>query len=339
MTVVRIKGLYRVRSKGALYVYAWRGGPRLHAREGTPEFFTEYQRAVEARKALPGTDTIAGLILEFRASRRFRELAIGSRKVYERFFPDVLKEFGAAPVAAFDDPRIRRDIRKWHDAFPLDRQADKALGVLSSVLTFASEDGLISTNAAASHPKRYNHEPEPTPWTDDEFSRFLQAAPKHVADAAQLIRMTGLARIDAASLTVGQIGEFKIDLRRRKSRMRAQPPLTPELKALLQRLDRERPSGVLTILWHSRGLPWTADSLGKAFKKVAGPLGIERTPHDLRATAACDLMRRGATDEEAADIMGWSPETVRYIRRHYVDDAAIYAGRIAKFTRSNGGEK
>ena len=51
----------------------------------------------------------------------------------------------------------------------------------------------------------------------------------------------------------------------------------------------------------------------------------------VRATYACYLMRNGASDEEAAEALGWSIETARFVRRHYVDDESIFQGRLAKF--------
>ena len=47
--------------------------------------------------------------------------------------------------------------------------------------------------------------------------------------------------------------------------------------------------------------------------------------HDLRGTFATNLILHGAnlTDQEVADIMGWSPQHVAAIRRVYVDQARV----------------
>lgn len=47
--------------------------------------------------------------------------------------------------------------------------------------------------------------------------------------------------------------------------------------------------------------------------------------HDLRGTFATKLIMHGAglTDQEVADIMGWSPQQVADIRRVYVDQARV----------------
>jgi hypothetical protein len=34
-----VKGLHTVRARGREYTYAWRGGPRIHGKPGTPHSF------------------------------------------------------------------------------------------------------------------------------------------------------------------------------------------------------------------------------------------------------------------------------------------------------------
>jgi hypothetical protein len=47
--IVELKGLHEVRAKGRVYYYAWRGGPRIKAGYGTPDFVVEYVQALAAR--------------------------------------------------------------------------------------------------------------------------------------------------------------------------------------------------------------------------------------------------------------------------------------------------
>ena len=354
---VRLKGLKIARAKGRLYVYAWRGGPRLLAPIGSPEFLAEYAKAIESRKARPAADTIAGLILEFRASRDFRALAPATRADHERAFVSILSAFGDAPVAAFADPRIRRDIRKWRDGERErgggasaesgdgaartasgdsgDRAADKRVASLSRLLAFALAEGQIAVNPCAAIGKRYRREPDPSPVSEADLARALDdpSADEDVRRAIRVMARSGLARADAASLAWSHVKADRIDKRRQKSRQRAQPPMTPALAEALAQCPRV--PGVLTVLTH-KGRPWRADGLGKKIAEVFRRLDLDHSSHDLRATYACHLMALGATDEEAAESLGWSLETVRGIRRHYVDDAAIFEGRLARFADRAG---
>lgn len=324
-----LKGLHVV--AGGRYVYAWRGGPRLTAPIGTPEFMRQYNAAIESRKAIPAGDVIAGLILQYRASRAFRQLAEATRKDHERAFPHILKKFGPAPVAAFDDPRIRKDIRAWHEEFPHDRQADKILGTLSRLLTFGVRDGYLAMNAALQIENRYKREPDPAPVSEKDIQRVLTAptTTSEIASAIKIICRSGLARADAASLAWSHVKTDRIDKRRVKSKGRATPPMTPELRDALDGCPKRK--RVLTVLTTSKGRPWRADALGKAINKALKDAGVKATSHDLRASYACHIFRNGATDEEAAEALGWSLQTVRFIRRNYVEHEAIFAGRIAKF--------
>ncbi|MGE0181982.1 MAG: tyrosine-type recombinase/integrase [Parvularculaceae bacterium] len=326
---IALKGLHVV--AGGRYVYAWRGGPRLHSPIGSVEFFAEFQRAIESRKALPAGDTIKGLILEFRASLDFRKLAPATRADHERAFEAIISEFGRAPIAAFADARIRRDIRRWHDNFPHDRQADKMLASLSRLLSFAVADGHLLTNPALDVENRYTREADPTPVSEADLAHVLSSpeTDEQTALAIRVMARSGLARADAASLTWAHVRSDRIDKRRVKSKQRAQPPMTDELRAALNACPRV--DNVMTVLT-VKGRPWRADSLGKSIAKAFRSAGLKHSSHDLRATYACYLFRRGASDQEAAEMLGWSEETVRQIRRHYIDDDAIFEGRIAKFS-------
>ncbi len=55
--------------------------------------------------------------------------------------------FGPLPIAAFDRPEIRKDIRRWRGKWAsTPRAADMAKQVLSSVLAFAVAEGDLNVN-------------------------------------------------------------------------------------------------------------------------------------------------------------------------------------------------
>jgi hypothetical protein len=81
MTVVRVKGLKRYRSKGRWHYYHRLTGARLKAEFGTGEFFAELaalERRVKREKALPGT--LGMLLASYRASPAFVDLAASTRR-------------------------------------------------------------------------------------------------------------------------------------------------------------------------------------------------------------------------------------------------------------------
>ena len=331
---VTLKHVHKVTSKGRTYIYAWRGGPRLKSDPETPEFLREYLDAIEKRRQKPSTETISGLLLEFEHSRAFAKLSSASRADYRRVIPAIAEAFGDAATAVFDDPRIKRDLRQWRDRFPGDRQADKALACFSRILSFAVQDGLLRTNPCHGIEPRYRREPQPRPWTDDEIARTCKHAPRAVAVAIRFMAESGLARADAAELAWSHVMAHHIEKRRAKTKVMARIPITAALHTVLDSVPHA--SSTVTVLTRPSGKPWTADALGKAIHAATKTAGVDATPHGLRATYACRLMSLGGTDEEIGEAMGWSLGTVRYVRRHYVDDATIFAGRIAKFSAKSG---
>lgn len=96
-----------------------------------------------------------------RTMGRQAKTALAARGDYETQFPRILDAFGAAPVAAFADARMTKDVRQWHEAIEGDRAADKALGALSVLLAFAVADGLLAVNIAAGVRKRYRGAADP----------------------------------------------------------------------------------------------------------------------------------------------------------------------------------
>ena len=107
-------------------------------------------------------------------------------------------------------------------------------------------------------------------------------------------------------------------------------PILIELQTLLKQLrSRPRADGVNNVLTNSRGTPWSPDAFSHAFADVRDHAQIffmedakvqrAKHIHDLRGTFCTKLFQQGLSDQEVADIMGWSPDQVRGIRRSYVD--------------------
>jgi hypothetical protein len=63
------------------YWYAWRGGPKLDGKPGSPEFHASYNAAVAGRSR-PRQGILFALIAEFRSSAEYDGLASASRKAY-----------------------------------------------------------------------------------------------------------------------------------------------------------------------------------------------------------------------------------------------------------------
>ena len=85
----------------------------------------------------------------------------------------------------------------------------------------------------------------------------------------------------------------------------------------------------MTILFNSRGTPWSADGLSASFNKHRAAHAIEPTLHGLRKTAATDWIihqtRNPAliTDDMICDQFDWTRATLNRMKRIYVDRGAV----------------
>ena len=98
---VHLKGVHRVEmrlatGKTRTYYYAWRGGPRIDARPGTPDFVRCYQEA-HASLRRPKAGTMMTLIAAFKASAEFRALAPSTLRAYSNYIQLIEAEFGDFP--------------------------------------------------------------------------------------------------------------------------------------------------------------------------------------------------------------------------------------------------
>ncbi len=244
--VVRLKGLHKVRRKLAdgsfrTHYYAWRGGPRVEGIPGTPEFIASYNATVAARKT-PPKDTFTALIVGYRQSQKHLSLRQNSRREEARHLDTIVDAFGAAPLAAFDDTRMRKDIRQWHEGMITTlRKADLALGVLRKVLDFARQDGLLSLNAAAGHPQLHRANRSEIVWSPEEIEAVCAVSSPELARVILMSAHSGMARIDLCSLRWSEVDEHSIQYMRSKTGALATVPIYPPIRAVLNDAPRRGP--------------------------------------------------------------------------------------------------
>lgn len=239
----------------------------------------------------------------------------------------------ASKVFAWRDSRARTP-----------RAADTGVSVLRALLKFARLRDKISLNVAEGIPHLYQGGSRAEIlWTSEDIKSFGKASQalnrEHIFDGLSLAALTGLRRADLVSLTWDEVQEFAIVKLAakvsRSSRHHATMPRIPALDELLAELKlRKRAEWVNTILVNSFGRPWTSDGFGTSFNRVRDHANIvhvdpetgaskKKHVHDLRGTFCTKLILAGESDEKVADVMGWSPQQVRGIRRSYVDQRHV----------------
>lgn len=370
MARVRLKGLNSIRKRLAdgstvTYWYAWKGGPRLPGSPGSPEFLAAFNAAHAERKK-PSGENLRALVSLYRASPEFTGLADATRKVWTRWL-DLISEtegdlaIGGLPWAALDDRRVRADLLDWRDQWAHQpRTADYAMQVLSRVLGWGVDRGLLAINAVAGVSQLYKNNRADQIWTDAEIAAFVAAASSpEVGFIIRLACVTGLRREDLAELAWSHVGDVAIVKVTHKSRNRKTPktaiiPLLPETRALLAeireqqqrrlaelaqvaaRKGRPAPVAPLTVLSSTRGRPWKVTGLDSAVQdgKAEAVPPIDKHLHDTRGTFGTRLRKKARlTASEIADVLGWDEERAERLLAVYVDRDDIVrsiAERIAK---------
>jgi integrase len=299
-----------------VYFYAWRGGPRIQAAPGTPEFISLYHQAY-ASLLKPKPGTLMTLIAEFKASAEFRRLSPSSVRSYLSYIKLIEDEFGDLPLAALADRRIRGEFKGWRDRFAnTPRKADYAWSTLSRLLSFSKDRGLIASNPCEGGGRLYSADRTDKVWRDEDVAAFLANAAPELALAMMLALWTGQRHGDLLRLPWSAYDGSHIRLRQSKTGRRVALPAGEPLRILLDRTVRRSP----LILATTRGKPWTSDGFRTSWSKACAKAGITGlTFHDLRGSAVVRLALADATVPQIATFTGHSLRDVEAILdAHYL---------------------
>jgi integrase len=316
-----LKGIHRVKRRLAngetrVHFYAWRGGPAMHAKPGTPEFVREYHDA-HASLRQPRAGTFMTIIAQYKAAPEFTGLATSSRRAYLAYLKLIENEFGDLPLGALADRRVRGDFKAWRDSFvATPRKADYAWTTLARVMSFAKDRGMISTNPCERGGRLYVADRKDKIWTEQDIAAVLAVASEEIQLSLILALWTGQRQGDLLRLSWSAYESPHIRLRQSKGGRRVAMPAGAPLRALLDTTPRRGP----LILTNTRGLAWTSDGFRTSWAKACERAGIDGlTFHDLRGTAVVRLAIAGATVPQIAAVTGHSLKDVEAILdAHYL---------------------
>jgi len=320
---IKLKGLNRVVARladgsSAEYYYAWKGGPRLPGRAGSPEFIAAYNEAV-SKKALPAAGTLQSILNGFQASTDWDDLAPRTRQDYAKKISEIEQAFSDFPISALADLRAKAVFLKHRDmlAAKSRRQADYFWQVLARILSWAVGRGLASANPCEKGGRTYRGSRAENVWTDDHERAFMAFAPTHLRSAFMLALWTGQRQGDLLNLCWSQYDGKTIRLKQSKTGVHVVIPVGAPLKEVLDL--RHRADG--PILRNSYGEIWNPDGFRSSWKKACKAAGVNGvTFNDLRGTAVSRLALAEATEAEIATITGHSLRDVRSILdAHYLN--------------------
>lgn len=336
MVRARLKGVNRVKKRlsdgsTAVYYYHRATGRRLEGAPDSPSFLMAYG---EAEKILRDRHkgTFSGLVRNFTLSPEFGKRADSTQKEYRRMLTKVEQEFGDMPLAALEDPRVRQDFMSWRAKVSRDsgdREADNRLSVISAMLSWAMQNGLIFSNHVSGFKRLHSVDRSEMLWLPEHISAFMGVAPMELQRALILALHTGQRQGDLLSLSWNNYDGDTISLRQGKTGRRVEIPCTTALRSMLDSLDRNS----ALILTTRTGRPFKARYFKAQWEAASKAAGIaELHFHVLRGTAITMLAEAGCTHPEIASITSHSLKTAATILDRYMARTRVLAtGAMTKF--------
>jgi integrase len=317
------------------YWYHRATGKRLHGEPGSPEFIADYaaaEKLIRDRHA----GTFNSLIRSYTLSIEFEEkLAPSTRGEYTRMLTKAETEFGNMPIAALEDPRVKRDLLDWRQKVARAsgrREADNRLSAISAMLTWAVDRGSLVANHLKGFKRLYHVDRSEIIWLPEHIEAFMKLAPIEMQRALILALHTGQRQGDILRMPWSAYDGISIRLRQGKSRRSGKTaplitiPCTSALRRMLDEMDRVSP----LILTTKRGQSFKARYFGRMWDEAVTKAGLQSVLlpgsedlvelhfHDLRGTAVTLLSEAGCTPQQIATITGHSLRTVHRILERYL---------------------
>jgi Phage integrase family len=338
---VRLEGINTVRKRLAdgtvkTYHYHRATGLRLVGLPGSPEFIASYGDAEKATRDRHAGSTLNALIRGYTLSIEFQQrLAPSTQTEYRRMLTAAETEFGDMPIAALDDPRVRKDFLDWREKVARKsggREADNRLSAISAMLTWATDRGQVVANHLRGFRRLYHADRSEIIWLPEHIAAFMKVAPLEMQRALILALHSGQREGDLLRLPWSSYDGAWIKLRQSKARRRGVPgplveiPCTTALRRMLDKM--ERTSAVILTTKTGQSFKkryfarlWDEAMKAAALQRVKLP-GLDQPVdlhfHDLRGTSVTLLSEAGCTAQQVAAITGHSLKTVHCILERYL---------------------
>lgn len=347
MTRVNLKGIHKVRkplADGSVreHHYVGRGKGAIKfwdSASGVPIGSSDYIAAFSAAspRGTAARGKFRAVILGFLDSSDFQGLAPRTQADLRTsiYHPTngIDVKFGDAPVAAFDDPRIRKQALDWRDKIG-GKVGDDRIRHLQRIVGFGLDRAMLRQHHLRQVKATYKSNRAEVFWLPAEIEAFEKGAPPHVARILVVACETGLRPGDLVELGPAHLhptpGGQRLVVWTRKRRRLASIPVTPRMAQLIA----DTPAGRATFLVNKGGHPYQHENyLGDAVSSWRDTLKLrsELRLYDARGTAATRLLEAGAELKEIATHMGWSiKHAAEVIERYVALSPAMTDGLAAK---------
>jgi integrase len=264
-----------------------------------------------------------------------QKLAASTQAEYKRMLTKAEVEFGRMPIAALDDPRVRKDLLEWREKIARasgQREADNRLSAISAMLTWGIDRGTLTANCLRGFKRLYQVDRSEIIWLPEHIDAFMKVAPIEMQRALILALHTGQREGDILRLAWSAHKGTHIELRQGKAKRHGkaapliQIPCTVAMRRMLDGMDHVSPLILTTKTGQSFKARYFAAMLDKTMTKaglqsVTLP-GLEQPVelhfHDLRGTAVTLLSEANCTPQQIVTITGHSLKTVMLILERYL---------------------
>jgi len=337
---VRLEGINPVRKRRPdgswkYYYYHRATGIRLNGEPGSAEFVTSFTDAEKTTRHR-SVGSVNALMRNYTGSVEFQgKLAPSTQAEYRRMLKSAEGEFGDMPLAALDDPRVRKDFLDWREKVARasgKREADNRLSAISAMLTWAVDRGQVPANYLRGFKRLYHADRSEIIWLPEHIAPFMKVAPIEMQRALILGLHTGQREGDLLRLPWSAYDGVRISLRQGKARRGGklgplvEIPCTAALRRMLDGMERVSPLILTTKTGQSLKKRYFARLWDEAMKKAGlqsvllpgSDQPVELHFHDLRGTAVTLLSEAECTPQQIATITGHSLKTVHHILESYL---------------------
>lgn len=290
---------------------------RLKAKPGTPEFFSEYEQALNKYTETGVRPQIKSgcfraLCVGYFASPEFTKLARLTKQRRRKILDSVCEKHGDKPCAMMRP----KDVRKLRDAKQdVPESANSIIKAIRPMYDWAIEADEFGIDENPARGVKYlTRETDGfLPWTMEECERFERRWPTGTKPrlAYSLMRWLGVRRSDAVALGRQHYKRNWFTFTMQKTGKTISVPCSSQLLAELP-----TGGGHLTYLVTEYGRPFSEAGFGMRFGEWCKGAGVEKRAHGLRKTRAIELAENGATVNELMAYFGWETpaEAIRYTK-------------------------
>lgn len=338
---IKLVGVHRViRKRGdgteSVYIYAWRGGPRMTAKEGTKAFIHEYVRLTKDKPDKSRANTFGEIIDHYLKSAVYTKLKPSTKRDYDRIIGAIRAKYGTLPTKVLDAKGIRRRFREWRDGMSdTPRSADLHMAVLARILAWAKDQEYIKGNAAEAMGRLHKANRKNAIWMPWMLEKLFREGKPHLVKVAMMALWTMQRQGDLLTMPVLAYDGDRLWITQEKTQARVKiRPASEIIPIILEAKEAKRQR----ILVNSFGQNWSSDGFRSSWSKEMKRLGIDVedvTFHDLRGTAISFAYANGMDVKQIADITGHSKaECEAIIRKHY-----LAGGDVIEAIRAGTGGK